>query len=195
MKISKIIKRTYAEGPGCRFCIWVQGCRHKCKGCFAEKLWDYDGGLEYSVEEIISQIESVKNDICGITFLGGEPLDKADELTKIAKKARELGKNIITFTGYTYNEIKLKDKKEWNELLENTDLLIDGKFKEELLDYSRPLVGSSNQKFIYLTNNITEKEIQNYKNTYEIRIGKSGNIVFNGMGDIKKLKKFMKKLK
>ena len=36
MRIGKIIEMTYAEGPGCRFCIWVQGCNHKCKGCFAE---------------------------------------------------------------------------------------------------------------------------------------------------------------
>lgn len=195
MKVNRIIENTYAEGPGCRFCIWVQGCKHNCNGCFATELWDYNKGYECSKKEIIKKIKNVKEKIQGITFLGGEPLDKARELAYIAKKSRQLGKNIITFTGYTYQEIKESNNKDWNELLKYTDLLIDGKFEEKLLDYSRPLVGSSNQQFIYLTNRITEKEIMEYKNRYEIRIDKKGNIIFNGMGNMKKMKEYMKKIK
>lgn len=194
MRVNKIIKKTYAEGPGCRFCIWVQGCKHHCDGCFAEDLWDYDGGYECSVGEILKQIDSVKNDICGITFLGGEPFDKAEELSEIASYVKGIGKNVITFTGYIYENLLASDNFYCNRLIKYTDLLIDGKFEKELLDYSRYLVGSSNQRFIYLSNAITEKEIAESKNRFEVRMDECGNISFNGMGNIENLKKYIKKI-
>lgn len=194
MRVNKIIKKTYAEGPGCRFCIWVQGCKHHCDGCFAENLWDYNGGYECYVEEILKQIDSVKNDICGITFLGGEPFDKAEELSKIASYVKGIGKNVITFTGYIYENLLASDNFYYNRLIKSTDLLIDGRFEKNLLDYSRYLAGSSNQRFIYLSNDITEKEIAEGKNRFEVRMNDCGNITFNGMGNIENLKKYIKNI-
>ncbi len=194
MRVNKIIKKTYAEGPGCRFCIWVQGCKHHCDGCFAENLWDYNGGYECYVEEILKQIDSVKNDICGITFLGGEPFDKAEELSKIASYVKGIGKNVITFTGYIYENLLASDNFYYNRLIKSTDLLIDGRFEKNLLDYSRYLAGSSNQRFIYLSNDITEKEIAEGKNRFEVRMDDCGNITFNGMGNIENLKKYIKNI-
>ena len=49
MKIYKIIERTSVEGPGERFCIWVQGCSRHCEGCFAKETWDFSSGEEYNV--------------------------------------------------------------------------------------------------------------------------------------------------
>ena len=66
MKVHRIVEKTYAEGPGCRFCIWVQGCNHKCDGCFAVELWNFDGGYDASVDDIILSIKSVEKDICGM---------------------------------------------------------------------------------------------------------------------------------
>lgn len=195
MRVNKIIKKTYAEGPGCRFCIWVQGCKHHCDGCFAEDLWDYSGGYECSVEEVLEQIDSVKNDICGITFLGGEPFDKANELSKIASYVKKMGKNVITFTGYIYENLLESNNPYFNSLIKNTDLLIDGKFEKSLLDYSRYLAGSSNQRFIFLSDRITEKEIADSKNSFELRTDVFGNITINGMGNIEKLKKYIKNIK
>ncbi len=194
MRVNKIIKKTYAEGPGCRFCIWVQGCKHHCDGCFAEDLWDYNGGYECYVEEILKQIDSVKNDICGITFLGGEPFDKAEELSKIASYVKGIGKNVITFTGYIYENLLASDNFYYNRLIKSTDLLIDGRFEKNLLDYSRYLAGSSNQRFIYLSNDITEKEIAEGKNRFEVRMDDCGSITFNGMGNIENLKKYIKNI-
>lgn len=194
MRVNKIIKKTYAEGPGCRFCIWVQGCKHHCDGCFAENLWDYNGGYECYVDEILKQIDSVKNDICGITFLGGEPFDKAEELSKIASYVKGIGKNVITFTGYIYENLLASDNFYYNRLIKSTDLLIDGRFEKNLLDYSRYLAGSSNQRFIYLSNDITEKEIAEGKNRFEVRMNDCGNITFNGMGNIENLKKYIKNI-
>ena len=169
MRVSRIIEKTYAEGPGCRFCIWVQGCNHRCKGCFAKELWDYNKGYEIDVKDIIDMIDSVKDKVEGITLLGGEPFDKASDLAEIAKYMHSIDKNVITFTGYTYEQIINSNNARWNELINHTDLLIDGKFEERLIDYSRPMVGSSNQRFFYFSDRISEELIKNYKNRFEIR--------------------------
>lgn len=192
MRINKIIEKTLAEGPGCRLCIWVQGCSHGCDGCFATELWDYNGGYDISLDEIKEKINSVKNDIEGITLLGGEPFDKANELLTIAKYAKALGKNVIAFSGYTTEELTDEYQK---ELLKYVDVLLDGEFKKELLDYSRPLVGSSNQRIIFLSNDIPKEQMLSYKNRFEIRANDKGKITFNGMGNIEKLNEYINKLK
>lgn len=188
MRVNKIINKTYAEGPGCRFCIWVQGCNHKCDGCFAVDLWTFKGGYEISTQEIISQINAVKDDIYGVTFLGGEPFEYAEELAVIARYIHSINKNVITFTGYTYEVLKENS----THLLTETDLLIDGRFEKSLVDYSRPLVGSSNQRFIFLTNRILKYEIDDYKNRFEIRISQNGRTEINGMGNIEKIKNHLR---
>ena len=191
MRVNRIIQKTYAEGPGCRFCIWVQGCNHHCDGCFAKELWNFHEGYCISTAEIISMIKQVEKDICGITFLGGEPFEYADELSIIAKYIHSLNKNVITFTGYLYEDLLNEPKAVL--LLNQTDLLIDGKFDKNLIDYSRPLVGSSNQRFIYITDRIAKKEIEQYKNRFEVRISKNGKQIINGMGNIQKIQNYLKK--
>lgn len=181
-----------AEGPGCRLCIWVQGCSHACDGCFATELWDYNGGYDISIDKIIDKINLVKDDIEGVTFLGGEPFDKSDELLEIAKYAKSIDKNIIAFSGYTIEELTSESQK---NLLKYVDVLLDGEFKKELLDYSRPLVGSSNQRFIFLTDKISKDRMFGYKNRFEIRTNDKGKITFNGMGNIEKLNEYINKLK
>lgn len=193
MRVHRIVEKTYAEGPGCRFCIWVQGCNHHCDGCFATELWNFDGGYDTSADEIISRIRYIEKDICGITFLGGEPFEYAEELSMIASYIHSVNKSVITFTGYRYEQ--LLNKSVMTSLLNQTDLLIDGKFEKSLVDYSRPLVGSSNQRFIYLTDRISAEEIEQYENRFEVRISGDGKITFNGMGNIEKLEEFIQSKK
>lgn len=188
MRIHKIIPITKAEGPGNRFAIWVQGCPHHCEGCFAIKTWDYNGGYSIKLSEIISSYKKVSDKIEGVTFLGGEPFEQARELSKLATIIKKDGKNLITFTGYSYSEIIENGDKHKINLIKNTDILIDGKFEKNRLDFSRPLVGSSNQNILFLSDRISEKDFYSYKNRIEIRTDKCGNIHFNGMGDFKKIK-------
>lgn len=192
MRVYRLLLRTKAEGPGKRCCIWVSGCNHKCSGCFATHLWDYQGGQEMSPERVIEQIDRIIDDIDGITFLGGEPFDQAKELGVIAKYMKEKGKNVISFSGYLYE--KLLDMDEAQSLLQYTDLLCDGPFKEELLDYSKPMLGSANQRYIFLSDSITQDDMDNYHNTFEMRINNTGRIEINGMGNIEKLNSYLKKI-
>ena len=145
-------------------------------------------GEEYSVQQIVDMIKAVLSDIEGITLLGGEPFLQAEELSVIAEYVRSQGKSVIAFSGYTYDELLNSDNDGIKKLLANVDLLIDGRYIEELQDFSRPLAGSSNQKFIYLSDRISPAVTEGYKNRLEVRITKDGAVTVNGMGDLNKLK-------
>ena len=129
----------------------------------------------------------MKNQIEGVTFLGGEPFEQAEALSVLAGKVKSIGLSVVTFSGNTYESLKVKGDMNIDSLLSNTDLLIDGPFVQEEIDYSRPWVGSSNQKYRFLTNRYSLKDILMAHNKVEIRINRNGSFFANGMGDFRQL--------
>ncbi|MBQ8460005.1 radical SAM protein [bacterium] len=188
IEVYKIIKNTKVEGPGNRFCIWVQGCQKHCKGCWAKDTWEFGIGKKYSVNQLLNFIKSEK-DIDGITFLGGEPFEQAKELSKLANKVKNMGLSVVCFTGYTIEELKDKNDISVNDFLQSIDLLIDGGFEADKFDLSRPWVGSSNQRYHFLTDRFSRDIVNRYKNKIEARINPDGKLEINGMGDFEKIKK------
>ncbi len=184
LRVSNILKTTKVEGPGNRYCIWVQGCSRHCKGCQAVHTWSHKGGILYDVDEIIEDIFKQKG-IEGVTFLGGEPFEQAQALGIIAERVKQKGLSILCFSGGLIEE--LREKPENQKLLNNTDLLIDGPFVVEKTDYSRPWCGSSNQRYHFLTDRYNEKIFTQYKNKIEINVSKNGYIFMNGMGNFEKI--------
>ena len=205
LRVFNIIKNTKVEGPGNRYCIWVQGCSRHCKGCQAVHTWSYKGGELYDVEDIIEDILKTANNslsknllnldtsphpspqgegvrsIEGVTFLGGEPFEQAEALGVIAEEIQKAGLSVVCFTGGTLEELQKNSVNK--KLLDNTDLLIDGEFIQELTDYSRPWCGSSNQRYHFLTDRYNEEIFTKYKNKVEVNISKNGQIFMNGMGN------------
>lgn len=188
LDLYKIIPQTEVEGPNKRFCIWVQGCKKHCVGCWAKETWEFGIGKNYSVEELFQLIKAQK-DIEGVTFLGGEPFEQAENLSKLAQKVKEIGLSVVCFTGYTIEELRNKNSSAITALLENIDLLIDGGFEKENFDLSRPWVGSSNQRYIFLSDVYSSDTIKKYTNKVEVRISQGGKLEINGMGDFEKIKK------
>lgn len=170
-----------------RYCIWVQGCSHHCKGCYAVHTWSKNGGKIYDTQDIIDDILKTKKSsnsdlpLEGVTFLGGEPFEQAEALAEIAQTVRKEGLSILCFTGGLLEELQKEEKNK--KLLENIDLLIDGPFEVDKLDYSRPWCGSTNQRYHFLTDRYNEEIFTKYKNKVEINISKNGMIFMNGMGD------------
>lgn len=189
LDVYKIIPNTAVEGPENRFCIWVQGCKKHCKGCWATDTWAFDVGKKYSVESLYEQILEQKDNIEGVTFLGGEPFEQAKALSELAEKVKANGFSVVCFTGYLLEELKAKNDVFVEALLSNIDLLIDGGFEQDKFDLSRPWVGSSNQRYYFLTDFYTPKILQKYKNKIEARISKDGRLELNGMGDFGKVSK------
>lgn len=185
--VYKIIKNTTVEGPGIRFCIWTQGCKKHCAGCWAKDTWDFGTGEKYSVKDLFNLIKNEQN-IEGVTFLGGEPFEQSSELSELSELIKISGLSVVCFTGYTLEELRTKKDKDIEAFLNNIDLLIDGGFEQEKFDLSRPWTGSSNQRYIFLSDFYTENDIKKYKNKIEARIGVDGKLEINGMGNFARIK-------
>ena len=184
LRVFNILKNTKVEGPGRRYCIWVQGCSRHCKGCQAVHTWSHSGGKLLEVSDIISDILVQKN-IEGVTFLGGEPFEQVDALGEIAEAVKQAGLSVLCFTGGLIEDLRLKPLNK--KLLDNIDLLIDGEFMVDKVDYSRPWCGSSNQRYHFLTDRYNEEIFEKYKNKVEVNISKDGIVFMNGMGNFEEI--------
>lgn len=184
LRVFNILKNTKVEGPGRRYCIWVQGCSRHCKGCQAVHTWSHSGGKLLEVSDIISDILAQKN-IEGVTFLGGEPFEQAEALGEIAEAVKNAELSVLCFTGGLIEDLRLNPSNK--KLLDNIDLLIDGEFMVDKVDYSRPWCGSSNQRYNFLTDRYDEEIFEKYKNKVELNISKNGTVFMNGMGNFEEI--------
>lgn len=190
IQIYRSLERTKMAGPGWRFCLWVQGCSRHCKGCMAKETWPHDGGNSMDTKTLFQQISATRN-IEGVTFLGGEPFEQSEAVAALARQAQAIGLSVVTFTGLNYEELLADENMYTRRLLDTTDLLIDGLFVQEQFDLSRPWVGSSNQRFFFLTDRYSESDLEGISNQIEVRIASNGKTFINGMGDFAKIKKLL----
>lgn len=184
LNIAKIVEVTEAEGPGLRFVIWVQGCLKRCKGCCNVNLLRIEPVTLMTSGEIIQLLRQTteKTQLEGVTFLGGEPMLQAQGLADIAESAQHLGLSVMIFTGYTLEEITENRFAGSDRLLNATDLLIDGEFEQHNIETKRNWVGSTNQRFHYLSDFYTsELETRKLAVTNEWRISLQGDVVGNGL--------------
>ncbi len=160
LRIAGVVKESIVDGPGIRYVIFAQGCRHNCEGCHNPDTQRFDSGTITDVGSLLQDIK--KNPLLdGLTLSGGEPFEQAAVLGDLAEKARKLGLNVITYTGYTFEYIseKMKDRDGWEKLLKETDILIDGRFELAKKSLMLKFRGSSNQRIIDVKRTVEKSEI------------------------------------
>lgn len=149
LRLAGVIRESVVDGPGWRFVVFSQGCPHHCEGCHNPQTHDPDGGYESTVENIINE---VKKDplLKGVTLSGGDPFVQAENFSVLANEVHKLGLDVITYTGYTIEQLMSgMDKNEgWRHLLEETDILVDGKFVLAKKSLNCKFRGSTNQRVI-----------------------------------------------
>ncbi|MDR1270849.1 MAG: anaerobic ribonucleoside-triphosphate reductase activating protein [Planctomycetaceae bacterium] len=150
IRISGFVNESVVDGPGIRFVIFVQGCQHDCPDCHNPQTHDPQGGEEMAIEEILAMIDS--NPLLdGVTFSGGEPFLQAKALAELATCCKNKNLSIVVYTGFYYEEILTNsDNQDWQELLKQTDILIDGPFEREKKTTELAFCGSSNQRVLHL---------------------------------------------
>jgi len=158
-------------------------------------MWDENAGKSVDADVFVERILNIHG-IEGVTFLGGEPFDQSEAVSYVAKAVRKKGLSVVTFTGRTIENIQETGSITDVDLLKNTDLLIDGPFIKTLADDSRPWVGSSNQRYIFLSYRYKALEplLSGIANKLEIRIFPDGRVFANGLILTDDLKKFVMKL-
>ena len=130
IRIAGLVEESIVDGPGIRFVVFTQGCPHGCRGCHNPQTHDFNGGRDESIEKIASMIGSDPL-LKGVTLSGGEPFMQAGKLVKLLNKIKNEKLNVITYTGFKYEELieKANAENKYLELLKASDILIDGEFE------------------------------------------------------------------
>ena len=155
IRVLDIIRGTTVDGPGFRTAIYLAGCRHECPGCQNPESWEFEQGEAMTGEALREIIEEEDFDV---TLSGGDPLYSPEAVRTIARITHSLGHTLWVYTGYTWEEIQ-KDG-ELLSLMEEIDVLVDGRFVETLKDPDLRFRGSSNQRLIDVKETLKAGEIR-----------------------------------
>lgn len=148
-----------ANGTGVRVTLFVSGCTNRCKNCFQPQTWDFSYGRPFTAETEALLLDMLSPGyISGLTLLGGEPFEPENQRALVPFLRRVRGayprKDIWGFSGFTYEELTTEGThprcETTDEMLSLLDVLVDGRFVEELRDISLRFRGSSNQRLIDL---------------------------------------------
>ena len=156
IRLAGIIEDSIVDGPGMRFAVFVQGCPHNCEGCHNAESHDFGGGFDADIYKLADKI--INSRVKRLTFTGGEPFCSARALVKVATLAETeiRGVEIITYTGYLYEELlqAAETNIDIKNLLTVTNYLVDGKYdkNKKTSDTSHWFYrGSSNQRIFDIT--------------------------------------------
>ncbi len=168
MNYADIKQYDVANGPGVRVSLFVSGCTRHCKGCFNQVTWDFNYGTPFTGETIEQLLGYLAPDyVRGITLLGGEPFEHSNQagLLPLLRRIKEKypKKDIWCFSGYLFDEDilgrMLPEWEETKEFLSYLDVLVDGRFVEELKNVNLRFKGSANQRTILVQESLQTGEI------------------------------------
>ena len=148
-RLANVVNDSIVDGPGFRLTVFVQGCPHRCPGCHNPQTHDFAGGYPADPDEIVRQVKADPL-MSGVTFSGGEPFCQPEALAALGERIRALGKNIVIYSGYTFEQLLHIGERNPAvlRLLRLADLLVDGPYLEAERDLTLEYRGSRNQRLI-----------------------------------------------
>ena len=153
ISILEIVEDTTVDGPGFRTSVYSSGCPHHCPGCHNPQSWDMGNGREVDIEDILEVI--LADPFADVTFSGGDPMFQPDGFAALARAIKERSsKNIWCYTGFLFEQLLQNPAQ--RALLEQIDVLVDGRFIEALRDERLRFRGSSNQRIIDVPRSLEE---------------------------------------
>lgn len=145
VRILDIIRGTTVDGPGFRTSIYFAGCRHECPGCHNPQSWDFNGGRETDIDDIMKIV--IEEDF-DVTLTGGDPMYQSEIVKELSRRVKEAGHSVWVYTGFTWEEIQ--NDRRLMDALEYVEAIVDGPFIMSLRDTDLKFRGSSNQKIVFL---------------------------------------------
>lgn len=164
LRIAGIVPESVVDGPGFRYTVFTQGCRHNCPGCHNPQTHDFGGGHLVDTDDLLAEMLEDPL-IKGMTFSGGDPFEQPAPLADLARKAHEKGKDIMVYTGYTFEQLldRAKNDPATDALLRQTDILIDGPFILAQRNLELRFRGSDNQRVIDVPESLASGEIVTFE--------------------------------
>lgn len=168
MKFAAIKKHDIANGSGVRVSLFVSGCTHHCEGCFNPETWDFNYGTPYTEETEQEVLDAVAPDyIRGLSLLGGEPFEPANQVTllPLLRRFHQLypDKTVWCYSGYDFEKDILAGRlgpwETTQEMLSYLTVLVDGEFHLEEKDITLRFRGSRNQRVIDVQKSLVEDRI------------------------------------
>lgn len=159
IRMAGTVNDSIVDGPGLRLTLFVQGCTHGCPGCQNPHTHPLSGGTLMEEDELLQM--ALGNPLLdGVTFSGGEPFLQAAALARLGREYRRHGLNIITYTGYTLEELleNATEENAFRELLEATNVLVDGRFKMDQKSLDLKFRGSANQRVLRVRESLEQGE-------------------------------------
>lgn len=154
MRILRILKGTTVDGPGFRTSVYFAGCAHHCAGCHNPGSWDFTGGEDTSIDQLMETVEEEDFDV---TLSGGDPLYQPEDVAELCRRVTRLGHTVWIYTGFTWEEI-LSDPR-LLDAVRHAEVVVDSPFIESLLDRDLLFRGSSNQRLIRVSESLTTGKI------------------------------------
>ncbi|MBS3968913.1 MAG: anaerobic ribonucleoside-triphosphate reductase activating protein [Clostridia bacterium] len=150
LQVADYIRTSVVDGPGIRQVLFLSGCNFACQGCHNPKLQDFYYGKSMSITDV-EKLFAFDKRINRVTFTGGEPMEQAFALEKLATRLISKGvEDILIYSGYTIEEILSKGDENRIKLLKKCSILIDGRFEIGKKNLRLPFRGSANQRIIDL---------------------------------------------
>ncbi len=150
MQIERTVCGVTTLGPGSRMAVWVNGCPRRCKGCVSPLLQRPEPRNERDIDEYFSRFDYASID--GVTISGGEPFMQTEELARLVRFLKKRGvEDILVYTGYTIEELRARGDEYTDYVLSAIAVLIDGPYVEEKNTDIGNLMGSDNQRVIFLS--------------------------------------------
>lgn len=164
IRLAGIAENSLVNGKGLRKVFFSQGCSHHCEGCFNQHTWEFAGGRMFDMDELVQKVKD-EPFLDGVTFSGGDPFQQADKFAYLAKKLHEANINIWAYTGYTFEELmKLaQTNPHIKEMINNVDVIVDGRFMKDKMSENLKYCGSSNQRVIDVKSSLNENKIILFK--------------------------------
>ncbi len=169
MKYHNITKADMLNGEGLRVVLWVSGCSHKCPGCQNALTWDPEDGVSFDDDTIKEIYQELDRDWCsGLTLSGGDPLflGNRKDIRDLVTNVKQIypNKSIWAYTGYTWEELMAQREidKNLEDILQNIDVLLEGRFVMKLKEDKLHYVGSSNQRIIDVKKSLEEGSVVLY---------------------------------
>ncbi len=180
LNIMGYVDESEVNGPGCRAVIWVQGCLRECEGCFNTDSWSFEINQLISVDELVEKILSNPRHE-GVTFSGGEPFWQGEALAEIARQVKAKGLNVMSFTGFTLEQLQSESAPVGSQdLLNQLDILIDGAYIQSLAINSPDSPVSSRNQRVHVFNPELKDRITWASDQTEIHIFKDGSRLITG---------------